>query len=127
MYIVKKPLKLLGKRRWPGDTIEEKDIPNVALLLREGYMSEIPDEISGVLESTGINIPVCGKEGSTEVVMSEDEVKSVFAMLQMSTSDVSDNIKGIQSTEVLTLIGACDNRKAVQSAVKTRLKDVIGE
>ena len=127
MYIVKKPLKLLGKRRWPGDTIEEKDIPNVALLLREGYLSEIPDELPEVFKETGLIIPVSGKDGSEDISVAKDEVVDAFRILQMGAEDAVNALGDTESEEVLKLIINCDHRKTVISAAKARLKVVVGE
>ena len=127
MYIVKKPLTIGSERRPVGSVVTAEEAPNAALLERTGYLVKAQEPFEAVLETTGLIIPLMDKKGTEEISVAEDEVLTIFSLLQMGPDDAVSTIEEEKSEAVLKLMCSCDHRKPVISAAKARLKVVVEE
>ena len=127
MYIVKKPLTIGSERRPVGSVVTAEEAPNAALLEKTGYLVKAQEPFEAVLETTGLIIPLMDKKGTEEISVAEDEVLTIFSLLQMGPDDAVSTIEEEKSEAVLKLMCSCDHRKPVISAAKARLKVVVEE
>lgn len=127
MYIVKKPLFIGGERRPVGSVVTAEEASNATMLERAGYLVKVQEPFPTVEDSTGFIIPLMDKDGSEGISMAEDEVVTVFGILQKGAEDAVNALGEVESVAVLKLICNCDRRKTVISAAKARLKVVVEE
>ena len=133
MYVVKKPFSINGKRRVIGETLPD-DAVTSATLERAGYVTKIDsgllDVAEGVLNSDadkgGINVPIITKDGSTGLRVDPAIVCDAIRMLQTAADEVIDEMKTVESEDLLIILDACDRRGNVHSAVRKRAAALKG-
>lgn len=118
MYIVKKPLKIDGKRLLVGERVGE--VSNVGTLLNEGYLVEAPDMPSEACEPERVAIYLLSSDISLEMDMGS--LQESLRILQMTAEEAVGEIGQLEDTDILSLLEACDHRKKVISAIKSRAK-----
>ncbi|MCM1104905.1 MAG: hypothetical protein NC409_12465 [Clostridium sp.] len=89
--------------------------------LSKTYEAELSETAPGAYKDT-VMITVGGGEGTENIAVlaTEEEIRQVFAIMQMSAADGAKEIESVKSENVLILLHAADSRKGVKNAAKER-------
>lgn len=138
MYVVKKPLNLRGKRRVIGEVIQESDVDKRReySLVRAGYISRLdsgtfdlaeaalhaepirkPTAHEGCIE---VNIPIIREEGTMALPVTPAAISDALRLLQTAAGEAVQEIKKIEDENILIVLDACDSRKTIKEAARSR-------
>lgn len=132
-YVCIKQLTAGKKTYYPGDIIPDHVIlpERSRKLIRNGYLSECNNDAiqmpiaESVHPSAAKNpipmfpIKVYGEGGKEiESLLSLDEVRQIFSILQMSVEEGVKQIAKVKSENVLVLLHASDSRKTIKNAAR---------
>lgn len=135
-YICRKGLNISGVQYKPGELIPDGVIltNRIRPLMAVGAISEVENTVipavgisqpdTAVSELSTVSIPVKSESGNIMLEMTPDEVRTVFAVLQMTANEGITAIGKIESDNVLIMIHATDSRKTIQNAAKER-EDIL--
>lgn len=135
-YICLKACVLGGVQYGQGDSVpEEAVLPTRATALqRMGYLAEqtpqtgyvemetTPDTEMEGIPDTPILVPVVFSDGSADLPMWPEDIRTVFCILQKNAEDASKAIAAVEREETLMLLHAADSRKTVKAAAAARAK-----
>lgn len=136
MYIVNKPLNLKGRRRAIGEIVNKGDVEpkRAAFLIRNGYLSEIDSGLLDAMEGAAtplapfsektcgiqIEIPIVKKEGAMVLSAAPESVSIALWLLQTAATEAIPEIGEMEDENILIILDACDSRKTVKEAARSR-------
>lgn len=126
MLIAKRPCSFGGKRFFIGDEIPEELVDCPKLQEDRGVLSVVgasnaenaqnPSE--GVLR---VNVQLEGKNGFETVSVNAESAGEALRLLQLTSDEAAGVLSGTEDADLLTIMDACDSRKAVRAAARARL------
>ena len=141
MYVVMKPFRAGGKEWKIGETVPDSAVRSPSLI-RSNYVARIDstdyagDAVNPAETPQGpfegevqVNIPIITKDGSMALSVAPGVIFDAMRMLQSPADRVIEEIQGIMDEELLIILDACDQRKAVHTAVRKQaevLKEAEG-
>ena len=134
-YIALKAITLNGTEYAAGDHIPADAVlpSRVSALVRTGTIAAINAETPAVgaespeirtNEVEGVDLPIKTEDGVLTLTASREDIVKAIEVLQMNADDAAEAAATIESDTALIIIDACDSRKTVQKAVKTRAEEL---
>ena len=126
MLIVKKPCSFGGKRFFIGDTIPDELVDCPKLQEDRGVLSIVgasnAENVQNPSEDNVLmTVRLEGKNGFEAVSVRVESVSEVIRLLQLASDEVTGVLSGTDDGDLLTIMDACDSRKAVRTAARARL------
>lgn len=135
-YIARKAITLNGIEYAAGDTIPADAVlpSRVPTLMRTGTIASTADRAVGAKtpqiqteEVGGVDLPIKTENGTLTLCASREDIVKAVEVLQMTADDAAEAVAEIESEDALIIIDACESRKTVQKAVKTRAEEIRAE
>ncbi|MCD8308897.1 MAG: hypothetical protein LUD19_03500 [Clostridia bacterium] len=136
-YIVTKKITLNGKNYAAGDIIPADAVlpSRVPALLRTQTIAQYTETATesaqeaqdGAETVEGVSLPINTENGVLELPVSREDIVKAVEVFQMNADEAASAIAEIESENALIVINACDSRKTVQKAAKTRAEEIASE
>lgn len=128
--IAKKPCSFGGKNFFIDEEIPAELVADVKLQEKLGILTVIADTVSDEDNSreyeSAVAVTVYGDgDSDTALLLSPEEVQSVFAILQQTAEVGVKAIAEVKSENVLILVHAADSRKTIKDAAKKQADNLF--
>lgn len=136
MYVVKKPVRLGGRRRIAGEMLRDDEVVSAALV-RSGYVAKIDSGLLDAAESAAeslkpsdgerrLDIPILKKDGFITAAASAEAVCRAIRLIQTGAEDAIGEVCQSETEDMLLILEACDARKTVREAARRRAAELRG-
>ncbi len=141
--IAKKPCSFGGRKFFIDQDIPVELVAEPGVQERLGVLTVIDDTVASGGEATAILdteafdgfdgkviVPVVNKENGDaaemmSIPLTEEQVQSVFSIMQMNIPDAEKAVGEVTEENVLIVLHACDTRAKVRKAAKNRADTLI--
>ncbi len=121
--IAKKPCKFGGRKFYIGEEIPEKLVKDANRQEQLGTLTITSDagaELEEVVETLDVILSTDDGEGTVSIALTQEELQTVFDVMQKSAADAAEAIGTVESENVLIAIHAADSRSTVKKAAEKR-------
>lgn len=128
--IAKRPCSFGGRNFFIDEEIPAELVADVKLQEKLGILTVIadtvPDEDNSREYESAVAVTVYGDgDSDTALLLSPEEVQSVFAILQQTAEAGVKAIAEVKSENVLILVHAVDSRKTIKDAAKKQADNLF--
>lgn len=135
VLIAQKPCSFGGRKFFIGEDIPPELVVNPKAQEKMGVLAIAGDATQECLpeatlisgEVTLFSVPILQKNGEMVIYVDEEELQQALRIMQMSTNEAKETIKGIKSEALLILLNACDSRKPVKHMTEAVAAELTSE
>ena len=127
--IAQKPCSFGGNKFFIGEEVPAELVTNPKMQEKMGVIAiatdggDIPkEELADMVATVGqvmFEMPIRQKGETMSLPLNEEQLSQAIEIMQMSTNDAKEAIKGLTDENVLILLNACDSRKAIKDLTES--------
>lgn len=127
--IAQKPCSFGGNKFFIGEEIPAELVTNPKMQEKMGVIAiatdsgDIPkEELEDMVATVGqvvFEMPIRQKDETMSLPLNEEQLSQTIKIMQISTNDAKEAIKGLTDENVLILLNACDSRKAIKDLTES--------